>query len=89
MSKRLGTKKRRVLVERLIERDGTTCTWCCRPLVQEPIHPFKDCDDHMTVEHIIPLVRGGTNDLCNLALACYFCNNERGADLNWAVDSVS
>lgn len=38
----------------------------------------------MTVEHIIPLVRGGTNDLCNLALACYGCNNERGDSLDWS-----
>lgn len=40
----------------------------------------------MTVEHIIPLVRGGTNDLINLALACYGCNNERGDSLDWAHD---
>lgn len=83
MSKRLGTKKRKVLVEQLIERDGTTCTWCCRPLIREPIHPDRDCDAHMTVEHIIPLVKGGTNDLCNLALACYGCNNDRGDSLDW------
>lgn len=30
-----------------------------------------------TVEHIIPIVLGGTNDLDNLALACFHCNRRK------------
>lgn len=33
--------------------------------------------DWPTVEHIIPKSRGGTNDLENLTLACWWCNNQR------------
>lgn len=83
MAKRVGTKKRRALVDALIERDGAVCTWCCKPLIDKPILPFQDCADHMTLEHIVPLKYGGTYDMCNLALACFECNNERGDCLVW------
>lgn len=83
MPKRIGTKKKRVLKEALIERDGIHCTWCCKPMVDEPIEPHEDCDHHMTIEHIVPLSHGGSYDLCNLALACFGCNNQRGNTLEW------
>lgn len=37
----------------------------------------------MTLEHLMPLILGGTYDLRNLALSCFGCNNARGADLEW------
>ncbi len=81
------------MVDTLIERDGTRCTWCCRPMVDLPIDPRLDCSLHMTLEHVVPLSRGGTHEVWNLALACYQCNNARGSSLDdfspaWAaVDS--
>lgn len=32
----------------------------------------------MTIEHIIPLLRGGTNDFENLTILCYDCNQLKG-----------
>lgn len=60
------------------------CTWCCRPMIDAPVVPDEDCAAHLTLEHIVPLACGGTHDLCNLALACFECNNERGDSLEWA-----
>lgn len=34
----------------------------------------------LTVEHVIPLCLGGTNDPDNIALACGPCNHERGKE---------
>lgn len=34
--------------------------------------------DSLTIEHIIALCLGGTNDPSNIALACNPCNHERG-----------
>ena len=34
--------------------------------------------DDMTVDHIIPLSRGGTNAMDNLRLACRTCNRSKG-----------
>jgi hypothetical protein len=33
--------------------------------------------DSFSVEHIIPRIKGGTDDLENLALACQGCNNNK------------
>ena len=30
-----------------------------------------------TIEHIIPLTKRGTNDIDNLALACFHCNRQK------------
>lgn len=30
-----------------------------------------------TIDHIIPIILGGTNDLTNLALACFHCNRRK------------
>jgi len=79
----MSTKKRRVLVERLIERDGVSCTWCCREMIDKRIDPRIDCALHMTLEHLMPLSLGGTHELINLALACFECNNERGSNLEF------
>ena len=84
MIRRVGTKKRRAIVDALIERDGTDCTWCCQPMVDLPVHPKLDCSAHMTLEHLMPLILGGTYEPRNLALACLGCNSARGADLEWS-----
>jgi len=33
--------------------------------------------DNLTIEHILPKISGGTNELINLALSCDACNNDR------------
>jgi hypothetical protein len=35
--------------------------------------------DTFEIEHIIPLIQGGSNDLDNLAVSCGGCNNRKGA----------
>ena len=34
-----------------------------------------------TIDHVIPLSKGGTNDIENLRLACYNCNWKKGDKL--------
>lgn len=31
-----------------------------------------------TIDHILPRILGGTDDLENLALSCFTCNNDKG-----------
>lgn len=40
-----------------------------------------DCSDKPTIDHIVPLCRGGGNTLNNLVIACYSCNQEKGNKL--------
>lgn len=53
------------------ERDRGHCAECGRNLGNEPQRAPH-------VDHIIPLARGGTNDLVNLQLLCQDCNLRKG-----------
>lgn len=67
------SKARRVLVW---ERTGGKCWWCWRPLR----HPTLGDRRHrpMTVDHKVPIDRGGTNDVENLVPSCATCNEHHG-----------
>lgn len=41
-----------------------------------------------TIDHVIPLANGGTNDIENLALACFHCNRNKSS-LSQATDPNS
>jgi len=58
---------------RVAEQAGHRCSYCRSPeVVGIP----------MVVDHIIPLAAGGTSDVENLCLACYRCNEFKGARLD-------
>ena len=61
------TAKRRHFND-IIIRDKRTCRFCGKYL------HLKD----MTIDHLLPPLRGGDNSLKNLVLACKFCNNDKG-----------
>ena len=52
----------------LVNRQSSKCAICKRrfapKLLQRP-----------TIDHIVPRVRGGTNDITNLQAACFLCNS--------------
>lgn len=49
-----------------LEYHGNRCIYC-------------GCDGKMTIEHLIPMARGGTNWPANLAPSCQSCNSSKGA----------
>lgn len=60
-------KSTRQLREKMLKRQSV-CHWCAQPLTI----------DTSTVEHIIPLSKGGLDCANNRVLACYECNQDRG-----------
>lgn len=56
------------------ERAGNTCEYCCLHQNDSPLASLH-------LEHIIPIVHGGGDDLYNLALACIDCNLHKGTNL--------
>ena len=60
-----STRQWRTTRERVLERDGHRCRYCGAPATH--------------VDHLVPVVRGGTDDPENLAAACPTCNLEKGA----------
>ena len=58
------TKKLRQAV---LRRDSYTCKHCGRS-------PRKDPNVTLHVDHILPVSKGGTNDMSNLQTLCSECN---------------
>ena len=50
----------------LAERDGLHCKHCL-------------ATEHLSIDHIIPVIRGGTNELENLQILCRTCNSTKGS----------
>jgi 5-methylcytosine-specific restriction endonuclease McrA len=59
---------------RVRERAGNRCEYCKLHQEDSPLAVLH-------VEHIIPKVHGGKDDLQNLALACIDCNLHKGTNL--------
>lgn len=68
-----GGERRRRTVAELASRDGYRCYYCGNRFRDDV--PGLRC----TVDHIVALSRGGTNELCNLRLACSHCNQRKAA----------
>lgn len=55
----------------MLKKGITKCHWCQTPLTL----------DTSTIEHVIPLVRGGLDNANNRTLACKPCNSDRGGNM--------
>lgn len=53
------------------DKSGGCCGYCGKQL-----NPFRD----FTVDHITPIVMGGSDDISNLVAACRSCNSKKGAN---------
>lgn len=62
----------------IIARDGWACKACGR------YHGEKG----MTLDHNIPLVRGGGDEVENLSRMCFVCNRAKGALTFWEWDTL-
>jgi excisionase family DNA binding protein len=52
------------------DTSGGICYYC-----EKPMHPIRD----FTVDHRMPVSKGGTDDRDNLVAACWPCNSEKRA----------
>jgi len=57
----------------LFLRDQYTCQYCN--------HQFSRT--HLTLDHVLPLSRGGTTCWENIVAACTKCNGDKGNAVNW------
>ena len=53
----------------LLLRDGPHCIFCKKHI--------KDALD-LTIDHIVPKIKGGSDSIDNTALCCKNCNDEKG-----------
>lgn len=75
-------------IRALIARDGAVCFYCEHELL-DPDHTSLDQSQWWpTLDHLLPRVAGGTNDLDNLVLACKTCNVRKGEHLALLVEVI-
>lgn len=65
--------------EKVARRAHGYCEYCRCPAEYSP--------DTFSIEHIVPLARGGGHELSNLALSCQGCNNRKFISID-AIDPV-
>jgi 5-methylcytosine-specific restriction endonuclease McrA len=71
---------RKATIKFLRLRDGDKC-WLCKNLILF----WPDCHPQLgsvTVDHLLPVSKGGTNDDYNLRLAHYKCNTVRSDSID-------
>ncbi len=72
MSKHTFTDKQKEVV---FGRANHQCEYCK--------YPAEFSHDKFQMEHIVPLVKGGTHNLKNVALSCYSCNLSKWVHTEW------
>jgi len=76
----LGGKVRPAIRNLVHQRAGGLCEYCHTSERWQYVS--------FTVDHVVPLSKGGTNNPGNLALSCFHCNR-RKADRMMAMDPIS
>ena len=71
-------QRRREIKQRLRKRDGDLCHWCHETMIFER---GGEGEMSATIEHVIPLARGGLDNFNNMALSHKKCNHERGHEM--------
>lgn len=61
----------------MIESGNSQCWYCGRTVKLNVGFDYKDIANQSTIDHLIPLTRGGSNEPENLVLACFSCNSKK------------
>ena len=61
------------LILKVLKRDKYKCQICSRS-------PSTDPELELEVDHILPVSKGGENDIDNLQTLCIYCNRGKGND---------
>ena len=78
-AKRFGVEyDRSITLERLIERDGQTCYICGKRCTMDDRRWGSYGPDYPTVDHVVPLSKGGAHTWDNVRIACGECNVAKG-----------
>jgi 5-methylcytosine-specific restriction endonuclease McrA len=75
VSRRLGSNWRHQQRLRVHRLQGGQCHWCNRYCTLYPL-----LKKQMTIDHVIPVCEGGSNEEDNLVGACYYCNMKRAKE---------
>ena len=75
----MASYQKQIRLQALMERDGRRCQHCTRRVrIVKLKSGQRQPKDQATEDHITPKCEGGTDEMSNLLLACFDCNNTRG-----------
>ena len=81
-AKRYGVEyDRSITLDRLIKRDGMTCYICGKTCTKDDVRWGSFGPNYPTIDHVIPLCKGGTHTWGNVRIACGECNEAKGGSL--------
>lgn len=69
-----------LIKEMLHYYDGDNCFWCGKELVLLKVSTGKEYQEHdniSTIDHILPLNKGGVDNYSNVVLSCKTCNEKK------------
>ena len=75
IAKNNGIFDKDIDIYKLSNRDGCEC-YLCNKVLDFDGH-YNDLD-YPTIEHVIPIAKGGTHSWDNVKVACRQCNNKKG-----------
>lgn len=74
-ARRLGVAHEAIIPMQIFERDGWMCKLCGKPVMEELEHPNPRS---ASLDHIIPMLMGGTHTKDNVQCAHLGCNMSKG-----------
>ncbi len=67
-----------ISVEALASRDGASCAYCGQGMTFERAERGAYAPSKATIDHVIPISRGGAHIWSNVCLSCWRCNLSKG-----------
>lgn len=83
-----GQPDKGITATALRRRDGDRCHYCGREMTFERSKGRKYRPNRATVEHLLPISRGGRHIWTNVVLACWECNLQKHAKTVTEWDSL-
>lgn len=81
-ARRYGVKYVAFPVRSIYERDGYKCQLCGGQVLSKAAYRKRDGKIHPrspTIDHIVPMSKGGNHEPVNCQTACFSCNTKKGA----------
>lgn len=73
-------------VRDIYERDGYRCQLCGKAVLPKAVYRKRDGKIHPrspTIDHILPMCRGGNHEPDNCQTACFICNSRKSSKGGW------
>ena len=70
-----------ITLEKLFSRDKGVCYLCGKPCDWSDVVDGNASDRYPSIDHVVPISKGGTHTWSNVKLACRRCNTEKSNNL--------